>query len=204
MFIIYAVDIGSVKSGNFAWARLANHNNQINSDTSIENLVKSIIKDIAQEKYICLGIECPLFINLPSNPVLLTSARVGEGSRPWSAGAGCGSLATGLSETLWLFSELKLISSNSIVTTFELDDLIKGSANLFIWEAFVTSKSKGNTHCEDSIIAVKKFAEKLQTGLVETDVSVENPFSLVGASLLRSGITSNIDVLKKQCIVVKA
>ncbi len=204
MIIIYAADIGSVRSGNFAWARLVSDINQIHSDTSIENLVDSINDDIAQENYVCLGFECPLFINLPSNPALLTSARVGEGSRAWSARAGSGSLATGLSEVLWVFSELKRKSKNLIIATFAIDDLVRGSANLLIWEAFVSSNSKGNTHCEDSIIAVKKFAEKLQLGTVQTDISVENPYSLVGASLLRSEITNDIGVLKKQCIVVKA
>lgn len=204
MIIIYAADIGSVKNGNFAWARLASDIDQIHSDTSIENLVDSINEDIAQDNHVCLGFECPLFINLPSDPVLLTSARVGEGSRAWSAGAGSGSLATGLSEVLWVFSELKRKSKNLIVATFAIGELVKGSANLLIWEAFVSSNSKGNTHCEDSIIAVKKFAEKLQFGTVQTDISVENPYSLVGASLLRSEISNDIGVLKKQCIVVKA
>jgi hypothetical protein len=204
MIIIYAADIGSVKKENFAWSRLVYDIDQIHSDTSIENLVDSINDDIAQDNYVCLGFECPLFINLPSDPGSLTSARAGEGSRAWSARAGSGSLTTGLPEVLWVFSELKRKSKKLITATFIIESLLKNSANLLIWEAFVSSKAKGNTHIEDSIIAVRKFAERLQCGTLQTDISVENPFSLVGASLLRSEISNDIGILKNQCLVLKA
>jgi hypothetical protein len=125
---------------------------------------------------------------------MLTSARMGEGTRPWSTGAGSGSLATGLAEVLWVLSELKQKTLYPILVTFIITDLLKGNKNLLIWEAFVTSKSKGNSHCEDAVIAVKKFAEKLNSGVIRTDVSVENPYSLVGAAMLRSGITTDMEV----------
>ncbi len=204
MIIIYAADIGLIKNGNFAWARLLNDTVQINTDSSIQTLVDAINLDIAQNNKVCLGFECPLFINLPSNPVMLTSARMGEGSRAWSAGAGSGSLATGLAEVLWVFSELKQKSQDPIVVTFGINDLLEDDGNLLVWEAFVSSKSKGKSHYEDSIIAVTKFFEKLNLGTLQTDVTVENPYSLVGAALLRSGISNDTGVLRKQCIVVKA
>jgi hypothetical protein len=204
MIIIYAADIGSIKNGNFAWARLLNDIGQISTDSSIQTLVDAINLDIAQNNKVCLGFECPLFINLPSNPLKLTSARTGEGSRAWSAGAGSGSLTTGLAEVLWVFSELKQKSKKPIIATFEINDLLEGSGNLLVWEAFVSSKSKGNSHYEDAIIAVKKFTEKLNLGVIQTDVTVENPYSLVGAALLRSGVSNDIGVLRNQCIVIKA
>ncbi len=177
---------------------------QINTDSSIQSLVDAINFDTSQNNKVCLGFECPLFINLPSNPVMLTSARVGEGSRAWSAGAGSGSLTTGLAEVLWVLHELKQKSIGSILATFEISDLLDENSNLLIWEAFVTYKSKGNSHCEDSIIAAQKFFEKLNSGIMQPDVTVERPYSLAGAALLYSGITNNIEILKKQCIVVKA
>ncbi|HAV16094.1 MAG TPA: hypothetical protein DCW91_02325 [Acinetobacter nosocomialis] len=204
MNVIYAADIGSIKSNNFAWARLACDPYQINTDSSIHTLVQAIDSDLAQGKKVSIGFECPLFINLPSNPVLLTSARKGEGSRAWSAGAGCGSLTTGLIEVLWILSELKQMATYTIEATFSSDCLLNGNANLMIWEAFVSSNSKGKSHSEDAIIAVMKFYEKLNSKSLSSDIVVENPYSLAGAALLRSGITNNIEVLKEQCIVVKA
>ena len=204
MIVIYAADIGSIKNKNFAWARLANDTGQIDTDTSIHTLVTAINLDLSQNNKVCLGFECPLFINLPSDPIMLTSARMGERDRPWSAGAGSGSLATGLAEVLWVLSGLKQKALHPILVTFIITDLLKGNENLLIWEAFVTSKSKGNSHCEDAVIAVKKFAEKLNSGVIRTDVAVENPYSLVGAAMLRSGITTDMEVLKTQCVVVRA
>lgn len=204
MIIVYAADIGSIKNKNFAWARLANDINQVDTDTSIHTLVDAIDFDLAQNNKVCLGFECPLFINLPSDPVMLTSARMGEGARAWSAGAGSGSLTTGLAEVLWILSELKKKSIYPFKTTFAIDNLLRGNENLLIWEAFVTSKSKGKSHCEDAVIAARKFSEKLNSGSIRSDVTVENPYSLVGAALLRSGITNDIKMLEKQCIVIRA
>ena len=204
MIAIYAADIGSIKSNNFAWARLDNNTGQICTDSSITKLVDTISSDINKNNLVCLGFECPLFINLPDSPVFLTSARPGEGSRAWSAGAGCGSLATGLAEVLWIFSDLHHKSKAEIIPTYNVDDLLEGHANLLLWEAFVSSHSKGNTHREDSAIAVQIFFEKLNANNLLTDVFVENPYSLVGAALLRSGITDDIKFLKEQCIVIKA
>jgi hypothetical protein len=204
MIITYAADIGSIKNNNFAWARLANDTGQIYSSSSIQNLVDAISVDFDQNNLICLGFECPLFINLPADPVFLTAARTGEGSRAWSAGAGSGSLATGLAEVLWILSQIKQKSKIQIIPTFDVDALHKGHANLLIWEAFVSSNSKGNSHCEDSAIAVRLFYEKLNANNLLTDVSVLNPYSLVGAALLRSEITDDIGFLKEQCIVIKA
>lgn len=204
MIAIYAADIGSIKSNNFAWARMVNNTEQRYTDSSITKLVDTISFDINQNNLVCLGFECPLFINLPDNPFLLTSARTGEGSRAWSAGAGCGSLATGLAETLWILSNLYHKSKEKIIPTYNVDDLFKGHANLLLWEAFVSSHSKGTSHREDSAIAVQAFSEKLKANNLITDVLVDNPYSLVGAALLRSGITDDIEFLKEQCIVIKA
>ncbi|MGH7619689.1 MAG: hypothetical protein ACREPM_20945 [Gemmatimonadaceae bacterium] len=56
---------------------------------------------------IALGFECPLFLPVPSTAVSLGAARQGEGNRAWSAGAGAGSLATGLVQVAWIARELK-------------------------------------------------------------------------------------------------
>jgi hypothetical protein len=204
MIAIYAADIGSIKSENFAWARLINKTEQICTDTSIHKLIDNISSDIVQDNLVCLGFECPLFINLPADPILLTSARAGEGARAWSAGAGCGSLATGLAEVLWILSNMQQNSKGKIKPTYKVDALLGGRANLLIWEAFVSSNSKGNSHCDDSIIAVRAFSERLNANSLLTDVSVSNPYSLVGAALLRSEITDDVGFLKEQCIVIKA
>jgi hypothetical protein len=56
---------------------------------------------------VALGFECPLFVPLNLQPEALTTARSGEGSRPWSAGAGCGALATGLVQVAWILRKIR-------------------------------------------------------------------------------------------------
>ena len=77
MNVIYAADIGSIKSNNSAWARLTCNPYKNDTDNSIHNLVQAVDRDLAQDNKVSIGFECPLFINLPSNPVMLTSARTG-------------------------------------------------------------------------------------------------------------------------------
>lgn len=202
--IIYAADIGSVKSNNFGWSRLVYGSDDFHSDISISNFVQYIIEDIEQGSKVSIGFECPLFLNLPDDPTYLTCARIGEGSRAWSAGAGSGALATGLTEVLWILDQIHKRVKTIINATFSLDEFNLENANLLIWEAFVTSTSKGGSHCKDAEIAVKTFSERYMTGNLKSDVSVENPYSLVGGAFLKSGISKDIGVLNEQCIVVKA
>ena len=204
--IIYAADIGSVKKKNFGWARLeyGSHSDDITSDTCIKSFAQHIREDISKRLRVSLGFECPLFLDLPEDPIELTSARTGEGSRSWSAGAGLGALATGLTEVLWVLNEVRQRTETLITPTFSIAELNDGKANLLIWEAFVTSKAKGDSHTADAEIAVLEFANRMKFSRFSTDVYVENPYSLVGAALLKSGITKDIGILSQQCLVIKA
>ena len=125
--------------------------------TDIVRFVEGISKDISDGKRVSLGFECPLFVPISEAPVGLTSARKGEGDRAWSAGAGCGALAVGLTETVWVFEQLKKLSSREIVPTFNWDIFVSGQGNLFIWEAFVTKQAKGLSHQGDAEVAATTF-----------------------------------------------
>lgn len=201
--IIYAADIGSIKNKHFGWCRLEYNNNQAITGDSINDLAQTIMKDLQNGLCICLGFECPLFVGLSDNPNELTSKREGEGSRPWSAGAGCGSLATGLVEVLWVFERLAKSCKFSISPTFRVEDILEGKSNFLLWEAFISENGKGHSHIEDSTIAATEFSRRLRHKSLKSDVTVANAYSLVGAALLRSGITTDICVLSEPCIVVK-
>lgn len=202
--MIYAADIGSIKKDRFGWARKETSSIEVATGKCINAFADSIITDMKLGYKIALGFECPLFVPLTENPIELTSSRHGEGSRPWSAGAGSGALATGLTETLWVFSYLKNKLSIKIQPTYKFDDIENDRANLFIWEAFVSGKSKGVSHHDDAVIAVKEFYNRLDHKNIKSDVTAVNPYSLVGAALLRSGISDDISLLYEQCLVIKA
>lgn len=74
---------------------------------------------------------------------------------------------------------------------------------MLLWEAFVTGESKGDSHFDDAIIAVKEFNSRLSIGRIITDVFADNPYSLIGAALLRLGITNDLSFLSRQCTVIK-
>lgn len=106
--VIWCADIGSIRNKRFGWCRAETGKEEtFKYGVSIENFAAGIAQDLSNEQKIALGFECPLFIPLSGNPIYLTKARQGEGDRAWSAGAGCGALATGLTECAWVFSKIK-------------------------------------------------------------------------------------------------
>jgi hypothetical protein len=205
-FTVFAVDIGSVKKGNFAWARLADDFSGTNefSSSSIDELILSIKSDLELGKKVSLGFECPLTVNLPSNPQDLTSARKGDGDRAWCAGAGSSALAVGLVECAWILQRIREITEKMILPTLDWDYFVDSDSNLFLWEAFVTAKAKGLTHLEDAIIAAKSFIEAYPRIVSSSAVRNDVPYSLIGAALLRSGLSDQMCLLSQDCIVIKA
>lgn len=54
MIVIYAADIGSIKSNNFAWARLRMDTKDLWTDSCIQNLVACVSEDIEKNNLVCL------------------------------------------------------------------------------------------------------------------------------------------------------
>lgn len=205
-YTVFAVDIGSVRKGNFAWARLTKDTTGTNefSSSLIDELILSIKSDLELGKKVSLGFECPLTMNLPSNPQDLTSARKGDGDRAWCAGAGSSVLAVGLVECAWILQRIREITIKMILPTLDWDHFVDSDSNLFLWEAFVTSKAKGKTHQEDAIIAAKSFIMAYPGIALSSAVRNDAPYSLIGAALLRSDLSDQVSLLCQDCIVIKA
>ena len=162
--VIHCADIGSVKNGNFGWARLAvgEANGQCTIGRDIEDFARGVAADINAGAQVALGFECPLFLPLPEDPTGLTSARPGEGDRAWSAGAGAAALATGLTETVWVLDQVKRRINVTPSVFADWPRFRDASSGLFIWEAFVTKAAKADTHHGDAELAVRSFRDNLQ------------------------------------------
>src|SRR5205823_2592653 len=107
--VIYCADIGSVPNGRFGWARWTAVAEQVDTHrggTEIAELVESLVADLRADRPVALGFECPLYLPVPAEPLLLGRARVGEANRSWSAGAGAGALATGAVQVAWILAAL--------------------------------------------------------------------------------------------------
>ena len=205
--IIHCADIGSVKKGNFGWARLAAEDPTVECTTGhdIRDFVESISVDIDAGNRVALGFECPLFVPIPDDPARLTSARPGEGGRPWSAGAGAGALATGLTEVSWILEQVGRKVRNRLAVFVEWPAFQEATKGLFIWEAFVTQDGKSATHCGDAELAVRALASAFPEVDRNNAVVCEGTVrSLFGAALLQTGWATALTWLGRSCIVLRA
>jgi hypothetical protein len=204
--VVYCADIGSVPRGRFGWAR-GEHREDIeeqpSSGTDISDLADSLAADVAADRPVALGFECPLFVPVPDLPNRLGAQCAGEGTRTWSAGAGAGAMATGIVEVAWLLRELRgrVLSTSTYLDWAEFTAAGQG---LFLWEAFVSNRAKDATHVQDATDAVDAFQEALPDVMGANAVTADAPLSLLGAAMLWSGWSENIDLLHKPCLVIKA
>lgn len=201
--VVWVADIGSVVRQRFGWCRLTADGNS-RAGREIDDFARGIAQDLNEGNLVALGFECPLFVPVPGDPTGLTKARRGEGNRPWSAGAGAGALATGLTECVWVLERVRSLTRVSITATLAWERLKGGEANLFIWEAFVTGGVKGDSHQEDAQIAAETFWTRYPNIAEANAVEAENCYSLVGAALLRAGLVQDLSVLRQPCIVVRS
>lgn len=181
VLVVYCADVGSIKRGNFGWARLPDES-EILTGGDISQLAHHVSDDLDDGRRVALGFECPLWIPIPDDPKLLLAARDGEGSRPWSAGAGCGSLVAGLAESAWILREVVRRHPNLKVTT-DLEAFRGGEHQLLLWEAFVSAHRKPaeSTHEADALHGAEAFLnafEKREASTVTTNA--ESVVSLIG------------------------
>jgi hypothetical protein len=204
--VVYCADIGSVPRGRFGWAR-SEHRKDIeerpSGGTNISDLAGSVTADLAADRPVALGFECPLFVPVPEPPNRLGAQRAGEGNRTWSASAGAGAMATGIVEVAWLLRELR---GRVLSTSAYLDwaEFTAAGHGLFLWEAFVSNRAKEATHVQDATDAVDAFQKALPDVMGANAVTADAPLSLLGAAMLWSGWGENIDLLHKPCLVIKA
>src|SRR5215218_1010569 len=177
---IYCADIGSMPNHRFGWActdaagdRVERHR----GSAEIGDLVEIVAADIADGRAVALGLECPLYVPVPQQPLRLGTARIGEGNRSWSAGAGAGARATAAQPFL------------------DWETFTRAGHGLFLWEAFVTDRAKAATHIDDATVAVTAFRDALPDVTAANAVTADRPLSLLGTALLWSGWSDDLALL---------
>ena len=203
---IYCADIGSVAKNRFGWARQFwdLEGSQVSTGTDIRQLVRMIAVDLNKGRPVALGLECPLFVPLHDDPIRLTAARNGEGSRAWCAGAGAGALAAGLTESAWILQEVHRHLKATVSPFLEWGAFTQAPLGLFLWEAFVTGHAKGETHTADAEIAVRCFTQHLPDITAANAIEETSVYSLIGAALLRTGWSTDLRLLETPCVVIRA
>lgn len=203
--VVFCADVGSVKSGNFGWARSLGPQpaEEQHDESRPSHLAAAVTKELERRNPVALGFECPLFVPVPDEEMALGRARVGEGNRSWSAGAGTGALATGLVQYAWVLRALRQ-SRPTDDLFFDWPSFVAARRGLFIWEAFVSAESKGDSHQDDAAIAVAAFERSLPDPTSSTAVTAENPLSLIGAAAFWAGWRIDAEALSAPLVVLRA
>ena len=198
--VVICADIGSVAKGNFGW-----WSSQGKSGCEPSTLATHVADALKNGIPVALGFECPLFVPLVEDELQLTSARPGEGSHAWSAGAGCGALAAGLVQVAWVLQAVRRQLSHPVPAFVAWESFASASSGLFLWEAFVTGAAKQGSHIADAKAGAEAFLRALPNPMEANAVVCESAVcSLVGAALLRTGWSFDPSILKEPCLVVRA
>lgn len=188
-----------MKNGNFAWVGHLTNDEQVVGSHPRE-LVESIVRVLRQNAPIALGFECPTFVPVPNDAAALGKGRHGEGSRPWSAGAGTGSLATGIVQIAWIAREVMRLHP-PVEWTFDAEAFAQDPRGVLVWEAFISGAAKTSSHHGDAEAAIECFVTALENGFPMAKVHSDYAFSLAGAALLFAGAT-DLQLLSSPCYVV--
>ncbi|WP_420635212.1 hypothetical protein [Candidatus Palauibacter sp.] len=197
---VYCADAGSVARNRFGWAGEAANGCGRFSGTSIEEFADCVAAELRAGNKVALGFECPLFVPLRRKPEDLTKARNGDGSRAWSAAAGATSLAT--VETAWILSRIRKAVSPEPPLFFAWAKFRESASGLLLWEAFVTGKTKTESHQEDASAAVGAFVDSLPDPSSANIICESEVFSLVAASALRARWPGADSLLNEPCLVL--
>ncbi len=141
----------------------------------------------------------------------LGRARKGEGNRPWSAGAGAASLATGLTQGAWMLRQLA-ISVPRLAATTQPRSWQRGGAQLLLAEAFITAAGKpeplpAGQDAADAAAARLALAEMLDGPAPLTSAvrcAPEDPFNMLAAMALWAGLRIDLAELHVEVLVVAA
>lgn len=197
--VVVCADIGSVSNGRFGW-----YADTADAGTLPSTLAAFVAKAIDEGRPVSLGFECPLFVPLRADEQRLTMARPGEGNRSWSAGAGCGALATGLVQVTWVLQSIRSQLRGSANCYLSWAEFEAAKSGLFVWEAFVSGTSKRDGHIADATCAVDAFNAAMPNIPFANAVIADSPVhSLIGGALLRTGWASDLSILSAASIVIR-
>ena len=126
----------------------------------------------------------------------------GEGSRPWSAGAGATVTTIGLAIVTYTLARLRpRVGQVRAMVDWRSPPTEPGEVLFF--EAFVSQIAKGDGHIDDARIAAEAAQALTGSGSARSAVNTKEVFSTLGAALLRTGWSADLALLSAPCLVVK-
>jgi len=167
---------------------------------------------------LAFGFESPQFVPVRANLKDLTRGREGESTYPWSGAVGAMVLTQGIALGAYTLRRLRgLLDTPAPAPFLAWDDFAKQRSGLFLWEAFVTKEAKPGDpygHHADARVAANEFKRRVGTKWRPPASDLEGYgssgscsipyFSVLGASLLWSGWSTNHELLRSPVLVVRA
>jgi hypothetical protein len=193
------------------WAVLDQTGRRLGSD--LEVLVDALAPHLVAERNIALGFECPLYVPKRADVSLMTTCRPGEVGLNWCGGPGGSVLATGLVQVNWVLRQLARRSRLATGTT-RWSEFSSGRCQLFVWEAYITSRS-GVKVSSDEIAGVSSHQGDALCGALAfqrvvvsddtfpSDFEREPALSLIGMNLVETGWSCDVTLMSEACAVLK-
>jgi hypothetical protein len=197
---IVCADVGSVANGRFGWWHSADVNGCLASE-----LVEWVADALDAGVPVALGFECPLFVPLREDEQDLLRQREGESGYPFSASAGTSALVAGLVEAAWVLLRVRQRLRTSVPAFVGWQEFVRAGTGLFLWEAFVAGEAKTGGHVDDARVGAEAMAAALPDPRAANAVECASPtHSLVAAALLRTGWSTDVSLLGRPCLVIRA
>jgi len=202
--VVAVVDVGAPQ--NIGWWR------QVEGDgrggTNLDELGLLLAEDLNAGRSVALGFEAPMFIPRPLTAGRLSRGRVGEGRWPWSGGPGTSVLASGIQQSTYLLSTLRVNVERLPQVGYDLAVLAGPYPRLVVWEAFVSGHAKNrladNPHVDDARSAVAEFVRRWDDEAMSSDIADSRVTSIAGLALLVAGLSTDVGLLTQPCVVVRA
>lgn len=116
-------------------------------------------------------------------------------------------MAAGVQQAAYVLARLQAHLEGPVLVGFDPAVMQAPTPALVIWEAFVSGKAKNRSavdrHIDDARVAVEEFTTRLDQGSVLSDIVEPDVLNLAGAALLASGLTKDVGMLKRACVVVR-
>lgn len=209
--VVACLDVGSPKNGNVGWAVLEKRARTLGSD--LEGFIDALAPHLASERSIALGFECPLYVPKRADVSLMTACRPGEVGLNWCGGPGGSVLATGLVQVNWVLTQLARRSPHARGST-RWSEFFSGQCQLYVWEAYITSRSGVeipaedlggiSSHQGDALCGALAFQQVVvREDTFPSDFKHEPALSLIGMNLVESGWSTDVTLMSEGCAVLK-
>src|SRR5690606_30721030 len=102
---------------------------------------------------------------------------------------------TGLVQVVWVLRRVAELVRAPRYATLHWREFVRAKRGLFLWEAFVTGAAKGKLHVDDASIGALAFERALADPMAASAIEPAEVHSLAGAALLRTGWSTQLDLL---------